>query len=215
MFRIRAEAGWNPESIILIPLTRHGCRPFSCNTQITLIDRCLGEIRQMCHKLDVVSLRSGNSGLSRSEQQPHMRSRMTFFQRLPSCLFKSHCSQWISWVGNVNELGGRGGQDNVRFVWPECINTKRFETGRPPRELPISLWLPELSSPGPLSICAKFIRLPSVCAAIMAAPSCCSSKGAHRLQSLAQTLQRRVSVLSYWLWLTAPLLKRPVTLSQL
>lgn len=92
---------------------------------------------------------------------------------------------------------GGSGQDNVRFVWPECINTKLFGTGRLPQELPISPRLPELSSPGPLSICAKFIRLPSVCVAIMAAPSWCSSKGAHGLQRLAQTLQRRVSVLSY------------------
>lgn len=74
---------------------------------------------------------------------------------------------------------GGSGQDNVRFVWPECINTKLFGTGRLPQELPISPRLPELFSPGPLSICAKFIRLPSVCVVIMAAPSCCSSKGAH------------------------------------
>lgn len=110
---------------------------------------------------------------------------------------------------------GGSGQDNVRFVWPECINSKLFGSGRLPQELPISPPLPEPSSPGPLSICAKFIRLPSVCVAIMAAPSCCSSKRAHGLQSLAQTLQRRVSVLSYWLWLTALFLKRPVAPSHL
>lgn len=49
---------------------------------------------------------------------------------------------------NVNEPGeprerGRGfprgsAQDNVRFVWPECMNTKLFGTGSPPRYLPIS-----------------------------------------------------------------------------
>lgn len=39
----------------------------------------------------------------------------------------------------------------------------------------------KLSSPGELSICAKFIRHPSVFVAIMAAPSCCSSKSAYGL----------------------------------
>lgn len=94
------------------------------------------------------------------------------------------------------------------------MNTKLFGTGSPPRYLPISPRLPELSSPGALSICAKFIRLPSVCVAIMAAPSCCSSKSAYRvLKGLALAMQQRseCSQLLTWLWLTAPIMKRPVS----
>lgn len=101
-------------------------------------------------------------------------------------------------------------QDNVRFVWPECMNTKLFGTGSPPRYLPISPRLPEPSSPGALSICAKFIRLPSVCVAIMAAPSCCSSKSSYGLQRPCTGAREACECSQLRLWLTALIMKRPV-----
>lgn len=147
----------------------------------------------MGNKLDVVNICAGNSGLSWSEQQPHMRSCVKSVQRLSLLACWSHIrvsgsaelEMLMSWGSRETventfcgwNIGGSSGQDSVRFVRPECINTKLFGIGRLPQELPISPQLPELSSPGPLSICAKFIRLLSVCVAIMAAPSCCSSKG--------------------------------------
>lgn len=51
-----------------------------------------------------------------------------------------------------------------------------------PGTYPSPPWLPEPSSSGALSICSKFIRLPSVCVAIMAAPSCCSSESSYGFQ---------------------------------
>lgn len=142
------------------------------------------------------------------------------------------CNLWgqrCEWVRAVENRGGRGEEAVPGAVLRtmsglSCLSVwtlSFWELAAYPGTFPPVVLASRAVQLQAVSICLKFIRLPSVYVAIIVASSCCCSKrGLRVLEDLAaadsgsvsvSAEERHVSVLSVWRWQSAPhIIKRPM-----